>query len=230
MCIFLFFLTIPAIISIILSYPLIIKGLLDNINTSLFFLFGFSIYFFIHTQKAFDKKIRHLYVLVHELTHAITGMLLFNKLRKIKIKAQSGYVCFDQKPNYITAISPYIFPVLNIILFLGFYLSPFHKKNYFNLFLFLQGFFLSFHTLNTIDVITIDQKDFKITGGKIFSITTIVAINLLIVGVICGVLMLDRYQVYVFIKNVFTFYFIILKKIFIFFLNILKLIFKHNDI
>jgi hypothetical protein len=221
-----FLLSIPAIISLIFSYPLIIKVLMKNTTISLFFILGFFSYLFIHIKRVAYKNINYFYILVHELTHAIFGIFSLNIPRRIKIKKTNGYVEFNEKTNSIIAISPYIFPLVNIFLFFVFiFLNPETKKIYLNLFLFLQGFFLSFHITNTLEVMTLNQKDFKYTGGRTSSILLILTLNLLIIAIFSLIILSKTEHIIPFLKRTLEFYIIITKKTFVFFINLFSLIF-----
>lgn len=170
-----------------------------------------------HFKKGFQKGLSYIYVLSHELTHLIFGVFSGNKVKKIMVKPSKGYVSFKENPNPITAISPYIFPLYNVIIFLLYIIiSHFIKKDFFTIFLTLQGFFLSFHIINTIDVISLNQSDFKKTGGRVISILIIILSNIVITALIINFLISnDKKMIYQFIKSCMVYYILIIKKVYL---------------
>ena len=61
-----------------------------------------------------------MYVLGHELTHALWSWPFGGKLKKIKVKSSGGHVLIT-KSNFLVSLAPYFFPlyvVLVIIIFL----------------------------------------------------------------------------------------------------------------
>ncbi len=206
---------LPMILAALISYSQIVYLIKSNIKSSFFFLSGFLIYFVLHFKKIFSQKTNYAYVLAHELTHAIFGIVSGNKVKKINVTNRNGYVSFKGKVNIITAISPYIFPFYNLIL-AGLYLLflYFKKDGFFGPFLFLQGFFLSFHIINTIDAISFNQKDFKESGGRFASSVIIILSNIIVTAAIIEVLISPNKQnIFLFIKNCFEYYVLIIKKI-----------------
>ncbi len=227
--IFAFFI-IPMIIAVLISYSQIISLFKENIKNSFFFLFGFIFYIIIHLQKNKPKILNYIYIFAHELTHALVGILTGNRVRKIKINSKYGYVSFENKVNKITAIAPYIIPFYNFVIAI-LYLFFYKTNTSLHVFLLFNGFFLSFHILNTIDSITINQRDFKESGGRFIATILIILLNIFLTAVIIQLLISEeKKNIEVFIKNCITYYILILDKVFYFLKVILiKLFFyfKH---
>ena len=228
MTIIVFLFGLPIIIALILSYSFIINIFTQKITISLFFLFGFLLYFVIYIKGIAHKEINKIYITIHEITHAIFGIFSFNIPRKIIIKKTNGYVEFNKKINPLIAISPYIFPTLNVIIAIIYFLLKTKLKNdYVYIFLFLQGFFIAFHIINTAEVITINQKDFKAIGGKSISLIMITALNLGIVAIFLMLIFSKSNHIIPFLKNTINLYFTILAKIFNFFMYLPNSIFQQ---
>lgn len=206
---------LPMILAALLSYSQILYLAKSNIKSSFFFILGFVIYLAIHFKNTLSRKINYAYVFSHEMTHAFFGILTGNRVKKINVGAKSGYVSFSGKVNIITAISPYIFPFYNIIISLIYIIvTHFTKRDFFEILLIFEGFFLSFHIMNTIDALSLNQKDFKESGGRFTSSIFIITANILITALIINLLISnDRQTIYNFIKNCFSYYIFILKKL-----------------
>ncbi|MEF3279966.1 MAG: M50 family metallopeptidase [Elusimicrobiota bacterium] len=219
-------LALPMIAAVALSYAGLINIFISNINRSFPLAVGFIIYLLAHFSMKRKKIISYLYVLSHEFSHAIFGFLSGNRIKKISVKPNKGYVIFSAKSNVITAISPYIFPLYNAIFFLFYiFVNKGIEGKYFGIFLFFQGFLISFHILNTIEVISLNQKDFKETGGRISSIVLITLFNLIIFATIIllstpsGVSGLK-----IFFTESFKYYVILIKKIFLLFKSLIFIV------
>jgi len=108
-----------------------------------------------------------LYVLGHELTHALWTWLFGGQVKKMKVKSSGGHVVIS-KTNFLIALAPYFFPlyaVLVILVFaLGHLIWNWHQV-YFHL---AVGAAYAFHVTLTVHVLRTEQSD--ITGqGWLFS-------------------------------------------------------------
>jgi len=150
-----------------------------------YFIVGIISYLVVH---AVVFKPSYLYVLSHELMHAIAALLSGGRVRSIKVSSKGGSVA-TTKSNLFIALSPYLFPLYTIIVVLLWLGIKYVMKSDINcsFFLFAIGFTLAFHIVLTIDFLKIRQTDL-IYAGYLFSICLIYIINLIIVGLILSFL------------------------------------------
>ena len=121
------------------------------------------------------------YVLGHELTHALWGLLFGARPSDVRVSASGGSVRLT-KSNMLITLAPYFFPFytfLVIIVALVTY-AFFRPLPYLPLWLFLIGFTWSFHVLFTLETLGQRQPDVKLYG-RIFSWTFIFIVNVAIV-------------------------------------------------
>jgi hypothetical protein len=108
-----------------------------------------------------------LYVLGHELTHALWTWLFGGQVKKMKITSAGGHVVIS-KTNFVIALAPYFFPlyaVLVIAVFaLGHWLWNWHLV-YFDL---AVGAAYAFHVTLTFHVLQTQQSDIT-SQGWLFS-------------------------------------------------------------
>jgi hypothetical protein len=144
-----------------------------------YFIVGAIAYLAVH---AIVVKPAYLYILGHELMHAIAALLSGGKVRSIRVSSKGGSVA-TTKSNIFIALSPYFFPVYTIIVSLVWSAANYFLKvnlNY-GLFLFAIGFTLMFHIVLTIDFLKIRQTDL-LHAGYLFSICLIYIVNLVVIG------------------------------------------------
>ncbi len=182
---FLVYLTLPPLcLALLISYPTFLKILITK-NDFHFFSAGIIAYTLLHLIYRKSTTLSKIYIFFHELSHAIVGFLKGNRIRKIKISSKSGYVSFSKRPDKLTTILPYIFPILNIIIALAYFIfTIISGSSHYRLFLFLQASALMFHILNTFEISTTPQSDFRRFGGRLLSLTIIFASNALIIPLI----------------------------------------------
>lgn len=121
------------------------------------------------------------YVLGHELTHALWGLLFGARPSDIKVGPTGGSVRLT-KTNVVITLAPYFFPfytfiVIVVALITYAFLRP---LPYLPLWMFLIGFTWAFHVLFTIQTLCERQPDVKIYG-RIFSWSIIFIANVAIV-------------------------------------------------
>ena len=109
------------------------------------------------------------YVLGHELTHALWGLLFGARPSNVKVSAAGGSVRLT-KTNILIALAPYFFPfytfvVIVVALVTYAFLRPLPCLP---LWMFMIGFTWAFHILFTCQTLAQDQPDVK-TYGRIFS-------------------------------------------------------------
>jgi hypothetical protein len=146
-----------------------------------YFIIGAISYLMVH---ALVFKPSYLYVLSHELMHAVATLLSGGGVKAIKVSSKGGSVV-STKSNIFIALSPYFIPLYVIIVVLLWLGAKFLLKIHINhgLFLFTIGFTLAFHIVLTIDFLKIRQTDL-LRAGYIFSICLIYIVNVIIIGLI----------------------------------------------
>ena len=121
------------------------------------------------------------YVLGHELTHALWGVIFFARPSDLKVGADGGSVRLS-KTNMLITLAPYFFPFYTfVVIVCALVTSAFMRPlPCLPLWLFLIGFTWAFHVLFTIQTLGTHQPDVK-TYGRIFSWTFIFLVNIAIV-------------------------------------------------
>ena len=122
-----------------------------------------------------------MYVLGHELTHALWGLLFGARPSDVRVSASGGSVKLT-KSNLLITLAPYFFPFYTfIVIVVALITSAFIRPlPYLPLWLFLVGFTWSFHVLFTLETLGQRQPDVKLYG-RIFSWTFIFLANVGIV-------------------------------------------------
>jgi hypothetical protein len=110
-----------------------------------------------------------MYVLGHELTHAIVALMFGAKVSKLKVAASGGSVMVS-KTNMLITLSPYFFPFYTIILALAAYVTSLFVPilPWKPLWFFVAGFTWFFHICFTLDSLVRRQPDI-IEFGRLFS-------------------------------------------------------------
>lgn len=121
------------------------------------------------------------YVLGHELTHALWGLLFGARPSDVRVGEQGGSVRLT-KTNVVITLAPYFFPfytfvVIVVALITYAFIRP---LPFLPLWMFLIGFTWAFHVLFTLETLTQRQPDVKLYG-RIFSWTFIFIVNVAIV-------------------------------------------------
>lgn len=154
-----------------------------DLQNTVGFLAGASLYILIHfSVYKFDR----LYVLGHETTHAVAAMLFGFRVHDMSVKKDSGHVKMERF-NAVVVLAPYFIPFYAIItglVYLGVGLFwPVEKYQY--VFVFLVGFFMAFHGVQTCKTLwETQQPDLKMAGGNVFSIVMIVLCNMLVLALV----------------------------------------------
>lgn len=135
---------------------------------------GFLLWIFLYL--ALPRPAR-VYVLAHELTHALWGMLMGAKLFRIRVRKNSGAVTLS-KVNFLIALAPYFFPLYTVLVILVYYaLSVFmDMRAYYSCWLGLVGFTWGFHLTLTISTLLEQQSDIQ-KYGRLFSYAIIYIFN-----------------------------------------------------
>ena len=121
------------------------------------------------------------YVLGHELTHALWGLLFGARPSDVRVSASGGSVRLT-KTNFIITLAPYFFPFYTFVVIVAALVTYAFLRPlpYLPLWLFLIGFTWAFHVLFTLETLTQRQPDVKLYG-RIFSWTFIFIVNVAIV-------------------------------------------------
>ena len=131
-----------------------------------------------------------MYVFGHEMTHALAAFLCGYRIHKISVKKDNGFVKMN-KTNTFVVLAPYFIPFYTLIFaFLYAVVGCFvNLELYGPYMLFAVGFLTAFHLIQTFKTLwEADQPDLKLAGGKIFSLVTIVLVNLVVLACVLKVL------------------------------------------
>ena len=117
------------------------------------------------------------YVLGHELTHALWGLLFFARPSDLSVAANGGSVRLS-KTNLLITLAPYFFPFYTfVVIVCALVTSAFLRPlPCLPLWLFLIGFTWAFHVLFTLETLGQRQPDVK-AYGRVFSWTFIFLVN-----------------------------------------------------
>ena len=122
-----------------------------------------------------------MYVLGHELTHALWGLLFGARPSDVRVSESGGSVKLS-KTNMIITLAPYFFPFYTFVVIIAAlvtfaFLRP---LPFLPLWMFLIGFTWAFHLLFTLETLTQRQPDVKLYG-RIFSWVFIFLVNIALV-------------------------------------------------
>jgi hypothetical protein len=122
------------------------------------------------------------YVLGHELTHAVWGVLMGAKVGRIKVGQQGGHVELS-KSNFLISLAPYFFPFYTaIVVLIWFGLSFFFDVAAYQLWwMGAVGFTWGFHVTFTLYMLSQRQPDI-LENGRVFSYVVIYLANLCFVS------------------------------------------------
>ena len=126
-----------------------------------------------------------VYVVGHELTHAIWTWLLGGRVRKFRVSANGGHVVVT-KSNFIIALAPYFFPLYAVLVFAAIAVgrSFWNWQPYAVWFHLLLGAAYAFHLTLTWHILKTSQSDIT-EQGYLFSAVVIFLGNatVLLVGI-----------------------------------------------
>jgi hypothetical protein len=122
------------------------------------------------------------YVIAHELTHALWGLLFGARVGKLQTSASGGSVWLSKSNMFIT-LAPYFFPFYTVLVILvrlvfGCFVTPMPSPL---LWLFLVGLTWGFHVTFTVQSLIVKQPDI-LEYGRLFSYVVIYLFNLTGVG------------------------------------------------
>lgn len=138
-------------------------------------LSGFAVWLSVFTL--FPRPVRS-YILAHELTHALWGLLMGASISRISVKEDRGSVILS-KTNFLITLAPYFFPLYTVIVIAIYYvLWLFYDVGRFHLiWLGLVGLTWGFHLTFTVSALLQRQTDIR-DQGRLFSYTVIYLANL----------------------------------------------------
>jgi hypothetical protein len=122
-----------------------------------------------------------MYVLGHELTHAMWGLMFGARPSDVRVSESGGSVKLT-KSNMVITLAPYFFPFYTfVVIVVGLITYAFLRPlPYLPMWMFLIGFTWAFHVLFTLETLTQRQPDVKLYG-RIFSWVVILIVNLALV-------------------------------------------------
>ena len=130
-------------------------------------------------------KPMRLYILGHELTHALTTWAFGGKVKKLKVTASGGHVVVS-KTNFVIALAPYFFPLYAALIVACFALGRlvWDWTAYVAWFHLLLGAAYAFHVTLTWHILQTRQTDIT-SQGLFFSAVIIFLgnIGILLLGV-----------------------------------------------
>lgn len=158
-------------------------NVVKDFQTAVGLLAGAALYCVIHFGGYhFDK----MYVWGHETTHAAAAMLCGFRVHSMTVNKDSGSVKMD-RCNAAVVLAPYFVPfyaLLTGLAYLGLGLFV-DAAPYRPVFLFLTGFFMAFHFVQTVKTLwETDQPDLKLAGGRVFSVVIIVLCNAAVLALV----------------------------------------------
>ena len=128
----------------------------------------------------FIPEPKWMYVLGHELTHALWSFPFGGKLKKIKVSSKGGHVAIT-KSNFLVSLAPYFFPLYVVLIVIIFSIGNFFLNwtSYVLYFYFFIGIAYSFHITLTFKILKIKQPDI-VGEGYIFSAVIIFLGNMIV--------------------------------------------------
>jgi hypothetical protein len=135
--------------------------------------------------QVFLSKPLFLYVLGHELTHALAAWLQGGRADDLQVSGSKGGSVKVNRNNALVSLAPYVFPLYTFMV-LGVVLAFDPNPNRLPLVLFLYGFTLAFHAALTIHSLSERQSDLEDLGWFL-ALPVIVSVNALVVALIVAI-------------------------------------------
>ena len=165
----------------------ILLSVLGHLSATISFVLGGAVYAGIHYRY---YNFSRLYVFMHEMTHAVAAILCGVRIKDVRVGQASGYVKMSRTNTFI-ALAPYFVPGYVVLLAMLYLLLSFFMDltPYRHVILFLVGFFMTFHFIQTFHTLwEADQPDLQLAGGKFFSCVSIVLANMLVLAGVLKIL------------------------------------------
>lgn len=161
----------------------ILFAVLGDIGAAVSFIMGVLVYCGIHYgYYNFSRP----YVFAHEMTHALAALLSGCRIKDVSVGRDSGFVKMD-RCNTFVVLAPYFVPAYVILVAAVYAITDLFVDltPYRHIFLFLIGFFMAFHFVQTFKTLfEADQPDLKLAGGKVFSVVIITLANLAVLALV----------------------------------------------
>ena len=127
------------------------------------------------------------YVLAHELTHALWGLLMGARVHKVKVGESGGSVTLSKSNVWIT-LAPYFFPFYTALAAAVFFLlrMKWPMQPYLPFWAAVLGFTWAYHLTFTLAILQLRQPDIH-EHGRLFSYSLIYLMNLLTVALALAV-------------------------------------------
>jgi hypothetical protein len=126
-----------------------------------------------------------IYVLGHELTHAVWAWLFGAEVRRLKVTSSGGHVMIT-KTNFLIALAPYFFPLYAVLVIAVFCVGNliWDLRRFLPLFHLLLGAAYAFHVTLTVHILKTRQTDIT-EQGYLFSTVVIYLgnITVLLLGI-----------------------------------------------
>jgi len=121
----------------------------------------------------FLPKPMWVYVLGHELTHALWTWLFGGQVKKMKVSSSGGHVVIS-KTNFVITLAPYFFPLYAVLVIAVFALGHWlwNWQRFFAWFDLLLGAAYAFHVTLTFHTLRTKQSDIT-SQGYLFSAVVI---------------------------------------------------------
>lgn len=122
------------------------------------------------------------YVLAHELTHALWGVMMGAKVHKVQVGESGGAVTLSKSNVWIT-LAPYFFPFYTALAAAAFFLLrlKWPMDTYMPFWSALIGLTWAYHLTFTLAILRLRQPDIH-EHGRVFSYALIVLMNLFTVA------------------------------------------------
>jgi hypothetical protein len=151
------------------------KGFDEIDRNGAWFIGGFVVWLLLFAM--FPRPVR-TYVLAHELTHALWGIMMGAKVSRLRVSHKGGSVTLN-KSNFLITLAPYFFPFYTVLA-LGLYLLVelfVDTSTYLPFWYALFGLTWSFHLCFTLAALGTRQPDIQ-EHGRIFSYAVIYCVNI----------------------------------------------------
>jgi hypothetical protein len=141
----------------------------------------------------------YVHLVGHELVHAIFAKLCGYEIREFKLTRDGGYVAYykrNSRGNFLIDLSPYLFPIIPIMLLVAAYLVSGVARS---VVILLLGISLGSHIAGTADE-ALEQYDVR-QAGVFFSITLIMACNIALLMLVMVVVAPGRVSIADFLRT-----------------------------
>lgn len=174
-------LLLPAVVAITSSAFLVARRLsygiaADSRVLGLAFWGGYAVWLAVF---AFLPKPMRTYVLAHELTHALSAMLMGARVGGLKVSQTGGQVS-TSKTNWLITLAPYFFPFYAVLFIICFFIANqvWGLERWVWILFFLVGLGWSFHVTFTLFTLLSSRQPDVQSQGWLFSMVTIFFMNL----------------------------------------------------